>query len=240
MLLCPRSGIARFPRMLIGGVESLALGALASGCKFYAAYPDDPLHRHHELPCGQRTGVRCCGRAGRGRDRGDQHGARRILCRRPGHDRHVRRRFRPDGGRPLPCRHDRDPARDRARSAARARQPAFPPGPSRENCSSPCLPGTANFRGSFLPPALPDRLFPDEQGLRPGGEDSRSRRSCSSIRTFPIRNGPWTGSIPPDCSTGTTGCGARTSHVCPDTNGMLLPKAAFLLSRSPVTGRTWS
>ena len=30
------------PRMLIGGVESIALGALASGCRFYAAYPMTP------------------------------------------------------------------------------------------------------------------------------------------------------------------------------------------------------
>jgi 2-oxoglutarate ferredoxin oxidoreductase subunit alpha len=30
------------PRMLVGGVESIALGALASGCKFYAAYPMTP------------------------------------------------------------------------------------------------------------------------------------------------------------------------------------------------------
>ena len=30
------------PRMLMGGVESIALGALASGCKFYAAYPMTP------------------------------------------------------------------------------------------------------------------------------------------------------------------------------------------------------
>lgn len=29
-------------RMLIGGVEAIALGALASGCKFYAAYPMTP------------------------------------------------------------------------------------------------------------------------------------------------------------------------------------------------------
>lgn len=29
-------------RMLIGGVESIALGALASGCRFYAAYPMTP------------------------------------------------------------------------------------------------------------------------------------------------------------------------------------------------------
>ncbi len=32
----------REPRLLIGGVESIALGALASGCKFYAAYPMTP------------------------------------------------------------------------------------------------------------------------------------------------------------------------------------------------------
>jgi 2-oxoglutarate ferredoxin oxidoreductase subunit alpha len=30
------------PRMLIGGVEAIALGALASGCKFYSAYPMTP------------------------------------------------------------------------------------------------------------------------------------------------------------------------------------------------------
>jgi 2-oxoglutarate ferredoxin oxidoreductase subunit alpha len=30
------------PRLLIGGVESIALGAVASGCKFYAAYPMTP------------------------------------------------------------------------------------------------------------------------------------------------------------------------------------------------------
>jgi 2-oxoglutarate ferredoxin oxidoreductase subunit alpha len=30
------------PRILIGGVESIALGAVASGCKFYAAYPMTP------------------------------------------------------------------------------------------------------------------------------------------------------------------------------------------------------
>ncbi len=30
------------PKMLISGVESIALGALASGCKFYAAYPMTP------------------------------------------------------------------------------------------------------------------------------------------------------------------------------------------------------
>jgi len=30
------------PRMLVGGVESIALGALASGCRFYAAYPMTP------------------------------------------------------------------------------------------------------------------------------------------------------------------------------------------------------
>jgi 2-oxoglutarate/2-oxoacid ferredoxin oxidoreductase subunit alpha len=30
------------PRMLVGGVESIALGALASGCKFYSAYPMTP------------------------------------------------------------------------------------------------------------------------------------------------------------------------------------------------------
>lgn len=30
------------PRMLLGGVESIALGALASGCRFYSAYPMTP------------------------------------------------------------------------------------------------------------------------------------------------------------------------------------------------------
>jgi 2-oxoglutarate ferredoxin oxidoreductase subunit alpha len=30
------------PRMLVGGVEAIALGALASGCRFYAAYPMTP------------------------------------------------------------------------------------------------------------------------------------------------------------------------------------------------------
>ncbi|HEY6011236.1 MAG TPA: 2-oxoacid:acceptor oxidoreductase subunit alpha, partial [Nitrospirota bacterium] len=30
------------PKLLIGGVESIALGALASGCKFYSAYPMTP------------------------------------------------------------------------------------------------------------------------------------------------------------------------------------------------------
>lgn len=30
------------PKMLIGGTESIALGAVASGCKFYAAYPMTP------------------------------------------------------------------------------------------------------------------------------------------------------------------------------------------------------
>jgi 2-oxoglutarate ferredoxin oxidoreductase subunit alpha len=30
------------PRLLIGGVESIALGAVASGCRFYAAYPMTP------------------------------------------------------------------------------------------------------------------------------------------------------------------------------------------------------
>lgn len=30
------------PRMLVGGVEAIALGAIASGCKFYAAYPMTP------------------------------------------------------------------------------------------------------------------------------------------------------------------------------------------------------
>jgi 2-oxoglutarate ferredoxin oxidoreductase subunit alpha len=30
------------PKLLIGGVESIALGAIASGCKFYAAYPMTP------------------------------------------------------------------------------------------------------------------------------------------------------------------------------------------------------
>jgi 2-oxoglutarate ferredoxin oxidoreductase subunit alpha len=30
------------PKMLIGGVESIALGAMASGCKFYSAYPMTP------------------------------------------------------------------------------------------------------------------------------------------------------------------------------------------------------
>ena len=30
------------PRLLVGGVESIALGALASGCRFYAAYPMTP------------------------------------------------------------------------------------------------------------------------------------------------------------------------------------------------------
>ena len=30
------------PRMLINGIEAIALGALASGCKFYAAYPMTP------------------------------------------------------------------------------------------------------------------------------------------------------------------------------------------------------
>lgn len=35
-------GPALKQRMLIGGVESIALGALASGCRFYAAYPMTP------------------------------------------------------------------------------------------------------------------------------------------------------------------------------------------------------
>jgi 2-oxoglutarate ferredoxin oxidoreductase subunit alpha len=35
-------GASTKPRMLIAGVESLGLGALASGCKFYAAYPMTP------------------------------------------------------------------------------------------------------------------------------------------------------------------------------------------------------
>jgi 2-oxoglutarate ferredoxin oxidoreductase subunit alpha len=37
----PADGSAR-SLMLVGGVESIALGALASGCKFYAAYPMTP------------------------------------------------------------------------------------------------------------------------------------------------------------------------------------------------------
>jgi 2-oxoglutarate ferredoxin oxidoreductase subunit alpha len=36
----PAAGVKR--RMLLGGVEAIALGALASGCKFYAAYPMTP------------------------------------------------------------------------------------------------------------------------------------------------------------------------------------------------------
>ena len=32
----------RKPKMLIGGVEAIALGAIASGCKFYSAYPMTP------------------------------------------------------------------------------------------------------------------------------------------------------------------------------------------------------
>jgi 2-oxoglutarate ferredoxin oxidoreductase subunit alpha len=35
-------GASTKPRMLIAGVESLGLGALASGCKFYSAYPMTP------------------------------------------------------------------------------------------------------------------------------------------------------------------------------------------------------
>ncbi len=34
--------VAAQPRMLINGAEAIALGALASGCKFYAAYPMTP------------------------------------------------------------------------------------------------------------------------------------------------------------------------------------------------------
>ena len=42
--LCPFSvsAAAVKPRMLLSGVESIALGALASGCKLYAAYPMTP------------------------------------------------------------------------------------------------------------------------------------------------------------------------------------------------------
>jgi 2-oxoglutarate ferredoxin oxidoreductase subunit alpha len=35
-------GPLRKPKMLIGGVEAIALGAIASGCKFYSAYPMTP------------------------------------------------------------------------------------------------------------------------------------------------------------------------------------------------------
>ncbi len=37
----PPAGSAK-PLMLVGGVEAIALGALASGCKFYSAYPMTP------------------------------------------------------------------------------------------------------------------------------------------------------------------------------------------------------
>ena len=70
------------PRMLLGGVESIALGALASGCKFYSAYPMTPSTGIMNYPGIQGRGVRDGGGAGRGRDRGHQHGARRVLCRR--------------------------------------------------------------------------------------------------------------------------------------------------------------
>src|SRR5512143_882502 len=36
------AGAAAKPKMLIGGVEAIGLGAVASGCKFYSAYPMTP------------------------------------------------------------------------------------------------------------------------------------------------------------------------------------------------------
>jgi 2-oxoglutarate ferredoxin oxidoreductase subunit alpha len=36
------AGAAAKPKMLIGGVEAIGLGAIASGCKFYSAYPMTP------------------------------------------------------------------------------------------------------------------------------------------------------------------------------------------------------
>ena len=67
------------------------------GGKVLLGLSHDAVHGHHELSREQGKGIRHGRGAGRGRDRGHQHGAGRIVRGRPRHDRHVGRRLRPDG-----------------------------------------------------------------------------------------------------------------------------------------------
>jgi 2-oxoglutarate ferredoxin oxidoreductase subunit alpha len=53
------------PLMLIAGVDAIALGAIASGCKFYSAYPMTPSTGIMNYLAGKEKEYGCCG-TGRG------------------------------------------------------------------------------------------------------------------------------------------------------------------------------
>ncbi len=80
---------------------------------------DDARHFHPGLLLQGRFGTPHPFRAGRGRDRGDQHGPGGILRRRPVHGGHVRRRLRAHAGGGLPGGHDGNTRRHRRLPAAR-------------------------------------------------------------------------------------------------------------------------
>ena len=96
------------PKMLIAGNDAIGFGAVASGCKFYAGFPMTPTTGILTYVAG-KTRAPDRRRTGRGRGRGDQHGARRILRGSAVDDLHLGRRLRPDGGGSVPRGDDRDP-----------------------------------------------------------------------------------------------------------------------------------
>ena len=102
------------------GNQALAFGALLGGCRFMAGYPMTPATSILHYFCRGRTGSSRSFRAGRGRDRRDQHGPGRLLCRRPVDGGHRRRRLRAHAGGGVACGDDGNADRDRRRPAARS------------------------------------------------------------------------------------------------------------------------
>ena len=114
---------------------------------------DDARHFHPGLLRHGRFGTPHPFRAGRGRDRGHQHGPGGILRRRPVHGGHLRRRLRAHAGGGLPGGHDGNARRHRRLPAARPGHGSSHADRAGRISTSSSTPVTGNSRGSSSPPA---------------------------------------------------------------------------------------
>ena len=85
------------PKMLLGASESIALGALAAGCKFISAYPMSPSTGIMTYLASKSREFGIVVEQSEDENSLHKHSLGRVLCRGPGNDRLQRRRFCPDG-----------------------------------------------------------------------------------------------------------------------------------------------
>ncbi len=147
------------------------MGAIAGGCNFVSSYPMSPSTPVLTFLAQHGDDFGDDGRAGRGRDRRDQHGDRGLVRRSPGPGDHLRRRFRPDDRGAEPVRDAGDARGDPPGPAARTGDgPAHAHG-ARAICNWPSTPGHGEFPRIILAPGtLEDGFYLTQQGVQPRGQ----------------------------------------------------------------------